>query len=211
MEYRGFGMLKKYFHDQNFAALLFDFDGTIADTMPAHLEAWNQVLSVHKLTLSKEQHLAWAGRPTREIVRLLNELHLTNMSYEVISKTKELHYMRSLAEIKEIVPVADIIRHYHGQLPMAVVSGSRHRPVDTTLEHLNLTQYFDAVVCAEDYTVGKPAPDCFLQAAKLLKVKSEHCLVFEDGELGIQAAKAAGMAYLRVSESSPSGHEIRKL
>jgi len=204
-------MLKKYLDRDSFAALLFDFDGTLADTMGAHLEAWNQALRVHNLSLSREQHLAWAGRPTREIVKLLNELHLTNMTYEEIAKLKEAHYLDSLGEVKEIVPVADIVRHYHGRIPMAVVTGSRRKWVEVTMKQLGLTKYFDALVCAEDYVNGKPAPDCFLKAAQLLKVPPENCLVFEDGELGIQGAKSAGMVCLRVTENSQAGHQIGKV
>jgi beta-phosphoglucomutase family hydrolase len=194
-------MLKRYFSNQNFAALLFDFDGTIADTMPSHFEAWNKALGLYNLTLSREQHLSWAGRPTREIVKLINELYLKDMSYEEIAKAKEIHYMQSLSSIKEVVPVVEIIRHYHGKLPMAVVSGSRHKPVETTLDHLGLKKYFDALVCAEDYVNGKPAPDCFLMAASLLNVEPKNCLVFEDAELGIQAGRAAGMTCLRVNQN----------
>lgn len=192
-------MLKRFFNDRNFAALLFDFDGTIADTMPSHFEAWSQVLNPHNVKFTREQHIAWAGRPTREIVRMLNELHLTNMSYEEISKTKEFHYLQALSSIKEIVSVVEIIRHFHGKLPMAVVSGSRHKPVESTMQHLGLTKYFDAIVCAEDYVHGKPAPDCFLKAAEILKVNPKDCLVFEDAELGIQAGHAAGMTCIRVT------------
>lgn len=204
-------MLNRYFGKKTFEALLFDFDGTVADTMAAHLESWNQALSVHNLKLSREQHLAWAGRPTREIVKLLNELHMTDMSYDDVAKAKETHYGNSLTQVREIVPVVEIIRHYHQKLPMAVVSGSRHKPVETTLKHLGLTKYFDAVVCAEDYENGKPEPDCFLKAATLLQVDAKNCLVFEDAELGIQAARAAGMMCLRVSEKAVAGHDIIKI
>jgi beta-phosphoglucomutase family hydrolase len=204
-------MLDRFFSNKSFAALLFDFDGTIADTMSAHFASWNHALSFHNLQLTHEQHLTWAGRPTREIVRLLNELHLTNMTYEEVSKAKESHYLLSLDNVKEVVPVVEIIRHYRDQLPMAVVSGSRHKAVDVALDKLGLTEYFDAVVCAEDYVHGKPNPDCFLKAAALLKVAPEHCLVFEDAELGIQGAKAAGMLCVRVSENGQSGHELSKV
>jgi beta-phosphoglucomutase family hydrolase len=200
-------MLKKYLEHESFAGLLFDFDGTLADTMGAHLDSWNKALKIYDLTLSREQHLAWAGRPTREIVQLLNELHVTNMTYEAIAKEKEKHYLSSLGHVKEIVPVAEIVRHYHRRIPMAIVTGSRRKWVELTMKQLALTPYFDTLVCAEDYVNGKPAPDCFLKAAQLLNVAPENCLVFEDGELGIQAAKAAKMVCLRVTET----HQINKV
>ena len=197
-------MLKKYFVDRDFKALLFDFDGTIADTMGAHLNAWNKGLAVYNLTLSREQHLAWAGRPTRMIVQLLNEMHKVEIPTDRFLMDKEVSYFSSLHEVKEIVSVVEIIKHYHKVLPMVVVTGSRRKAVEKTLAHLGLTEYFDHLVCAEDYAHGKPAPDCFLLAAANLKVAPKDCLVFEDAQLGIEAANAAGMACLKVDEK----HEL---
>ncbi|MDG0815153.1 HAD family hydrolase [Bdellovibrio svalbardensis] len=193
-------MLNKYYPSREFKALLFDFDGTVADTMGVHLAAWNHGLSIYNLTLSREQHLAWAGRPTRMIVQMLNELHKVDIPVDEFLKAKEVNYFASVHEVKEIVSVVEIIKHYHGKIPMAIVTGSRHKPVETTLSHLGLTKYFDHLVCAEDYVHGKPAPDCFLRAAELLNVRPEDCLVFEDAALGIEAAKNAGMACLKVDD-----------
>lgn len=201
-------MLKKFFPERDFAAFLFDFDGTIADTMSVHRDAWNKALGVYGLSLTLEQHLGWAGTPTRGIVKLLNELHGVELPVDEILKNKEVHYYGSLSGVKEIIPVVDIIRASHGKIPMAVVSGSRRKPVETTLAHLQLTKYFDVLVCAEDYANGKPAPDCFLRAASLLKTKAEDCLVFEDAILGIKAAHAAGMQCLRVEEHHELGHDL---
>lgn len=201
-------MIKTFFPDRDFGAFLFDFDGTIADTMPAHRVAWNKALDVYGLTLTLEQHQGWAGRPTKEIVKLLSELHKIELPVDEIMKVKEVHYMGSLPEVKGIIPVVDLIKASYGKIPMAIVSGSRRKPVETTLKHLQLETYFDVLVCAEDYVHGKPAPDCFLKAAQLLKVKAEDCLVFEDGILGIESAHAAGMPCLRVSENAELGHEL---
>lgn len=192
-------MLKRYFADRDFKALLFDFDGTVADTMPAHLNAWNKALAVYGLTLSREQHLAWAGRPTKMIVQMLNEIHGTSIAADEFVARKEKDYFEVLGDVRAITPIVDIIKFYSGKIPMAIVSGSRHVPVERTLAHLQLARYFDELICAEDYTHGKPAPDCFLIAAERLHVPAHDCLVFEDGELGIQSAHAAGMSCLRIS------------
>lgn len=194
-------MLKKYFPAHDFKALLFDFDGTVADTMAAHLKAWNIGLANYGLTLSKEQHMAWAGRPTRTIVQLINEMHKIEISIEEFLKQKELNFFSSLHEVKEINSVVEIIKHYHGTLPMAVVTGSRRAAVEKILSHLGLTNYFDHLVCAEDYTHGKPAPDCFLLGASLIGVASNECLAFEDAPLGIESAKSAGMNCLYIDEN----------
>jgi HAD superfamily hydrolase (TIGR01509 family) len=193
-------MLKRFFPKREFKALLFDFDGTVADTMPAHLDAWNRALKIYDLSLSQEQHLEWAGRPTRQIVELLNIKHGAAIVPDDFLKAKERDYFASIKTVREIKSVVEIIKHYKGKIPMAIVSGSRRKPVETTLAHLKLGPYFDTLVCAEDYANGKPAPDCFLIAAKRLNVAPEECLVFEDGQLGIEAAHAAGMACMKVTD-----------
>lgn len=203
-------MIKNFFPDRDFKAFLFDFDGTVADTMPGHLAAWNHALKDYDLTLTKEQHHGWAGRPTREIVRLLSELHQVELSIDDILKNKEEHYFKSLPEVKAIVPVVEIIEAAHGQIPMAIVSGSRRKAVEATLEILKMRHYFNPLVCAEDYVHGKPAPDCFLKAAEILKVKPEDCLVFEDGILGIESAIKAGMEYLKIEAHDEGVHKISR-
>jgi HAD superfamily hydrolase (TIGR01509 family) len=85
-----------------------------------------------------------------------------------------------------------------GQKPLAVASGGHRRIVMTTLRGLGIAELFQAVVCAEDYINGKPAPDPFLEAARRLGVPPEQCLVFEDTSIGIAAAEAAGMKWVRV-------------
>lgn len=201
-------MVQRFFPNRHFAAFLFDFDGTVADTMPAHLDAWNKALSVYGLTLSQEQHQEWAGRPTKEILKLLGQNHGLELPAESFLKEKEIHYFKSLNQVKGIPAVVEIIKASHGKIPMAVVSGSRRHPIETTLKMLNMSHYFDLIVAAEDYVRGKPAPDCFLQAAKAFHVRPEDCLVFEDANLGIEAAHAANMACLRVVPHNELGHEL---
>ena len=168
--------------------------------MGAHLDAWNKSLAVYNLTLSREQHQAWAGRPTRMIVQLLNEMHKIEIPTDEFLKDKEVHFFNNLSNVKEIPTVVEIIKFYHGKVPMAVVTGSRRKPVTTIMEHLGLTSYFDLLVCAEDYVNGKPAPDCFLKAANDLGVDPRECLAFEDAVLGIQSAHNAGMVCMRIAD-----------
>jgi HAD superfamily hydrolase (TIGR01509 family) len=203
-------MVTQFFPDRDFKAYLFDFDGTVADTMPGHLAAWNHALSSYDLTLTKDQHHGWAGRPTREIVRLLSELHQKELSVDEILKNKEDHYFQNLHELKGIVPVMEIIEAAYGRIPMAIVSGSRRKAVETTLELLKMQHYFNPLICAEDYTHGKPAPECFLKAAQILNVQPQECLVFEDGILGIQAALSAGMECLKIEVHDDGGHKVSR-
>lgn len=201
-------MVETFFPDREFKAYLFDFDGTIADTMGVHFVAWNKALETYGVSLTRDQHLGWAGRPTREIVKLLSDLHEVELSPDEISKAKEIHYTGTIGGVKAIVPVVDIIKAADGKVPMAIVSGSRRKQVETTLRHLQLEKYFDVLVCAEDYKNGKPDPDCFLMAAEALRAEPKDCLVFEDGELGIESARRAGMECLRVSETADANHAL---
>lgn len=201
-------MVNTLFPNREFKAYLFDFDGTVADTMPTHFAAWNHALALYGLTLKLEQHKGWAGRPTKEIVQLLSDLHGRPLPTDEILLNKEKYYLSSGASVKAIVPVMDIVKAAHGKKPMAIVSGSRRKAVESTLKALNLSHYFDVLVCAEDYVRGKPAPDCFLQAAEFFKVAPEDCLVFEDGILGIEAAHAAGMECVRVDEAAPTANGV---
>jgi beta-phosphoglucomutase family hydrolase len=201
-------MVQNFYPERGFKAYLFDFDGTVADTMPGHFDAWAQTLKAYDLTFTREQHQAWAGRPTQEIVRLLSELHKVDLPMDEILKAKEVHYSKSVHLTKAIVPVVEIIEAAYGKIPMAIVSGSRRYAVESTLKLLKMDQYFDVLICAEDYVHGKPAPDCFLKAAEYFKVAPTDCLVFEDALLGIQAAQAAGMEYLKIEVHKEGGHRI---
>lgn len=204
-------MVDKYFPNRIFKAFLFDFDGTVADTMPLHLRAWNDALKVYGLTLSLEQHHQWAGRPTRQILEMLGQIHGKNLPYDEFAVQKESHYFKDIPTVQGIVPVVDIVRASFGKIPMAIVSGSRRKAIQATMQHLKLSDYFSEIVSSEDYVNGKPAPDCFLIAAKRLEVPPEDCLVFEDASLGIEAARAAGMSCLKVRMEDGLGHIIESV
>ena len=182
----------------DFRAYLFDCDGTIADSMPLHYTAWTQSLAEWNCAFEEELFYAWGGRPVSEIIAALNAKHGLDMPVDALAKRKEKLYLDLLPELKAIPEVVEHIHAQHGRLPLAVVSGSRRSSVVSSLTTLGLLDKFDLLVCAEDYGRGKPAPDCFLTAAERLGVPAQSCLVFEDTEMGVQAATAAGMASVRV-------------
>jgi beta-phosphoglucomutase family hydrolase len=182
----------------SFRAYLFDCDGTIVDSMPLHYRAWKNALSEWNCPFEEELFYSWGGRPVTEIIAALNQSHGLNMPINVVAKRKENLYYDLVHELKAIPEVVEHIEARHGQIPLAVVSGSRRNSVVHSLTALGLLDKFDVLVCAEDYARGKPAPDCFLTAASHLGVAPKDCLVFEDTEMGIEAATAAGMASVRV-------------
>ena len=181
-----------------FRAYLFDCDGTIVDSMPLHYVAWKQALTEWNCAFEEKLFYAWGGRPVTDILTSLNEMNGLQMPIEQVAKRKESLYYDQLADLKLIPEVVAHIDDKHGEIPFAVVSGSRRNSVEGALNLFNLLGKFDTLVCAEDYTNGKPAPDGFLLAAERLGVEPRHCLVFEDTEMGIQAATAAGMASVLV-------------
>ena len=182
----------------SFRAYLFDCDGTLADSMPLHYIAWKKTLAEWKGAYPEELFYSWGGRPVREIISRLNEMQGLQMPVEAVAERKEARYLELLPELKPIPEVVEIVERNFGRIPMAVVSGSRRDSVVGSLTAIHLLDKFDTIVSAEDYTNGKPAPDGFLLAAQRLGVPTTECLVFEDTDLGIQAATAAGMASVLV-------------
>jgi beta-phosphoglucomutase family hydrolase len=182
----------------SFRAYLFDCDGTIADSMPLHYLAWKKALGELNCEFEEEVFYAWGGMPVAEIISTLNARHGLTMPVEMVSRRKESLYYELLPQLKAVPEVLEHIESEHGRTPFAVVSGSTRESVTASLVSLNLLDRFDALVCAGDYTKSKPDPEAFLLAAARLGVAPEACLVFEDTEMGIQAARAAGMASVRV-------------
>jgi HAD superfamily hydrolase (TIGR01509 family) len=184
--------------DGAFKAYLFDCDGTIADSMPLHYSAWSTILNEWGCTFPEETFYAWGGIPIREILETLNKQQGLDMPIDEIAKRKEAMYFELLHELKAVPEVLEHILETHGKIPFAVVSGSARESVVKSLEALGILDRFDVLVCAGDYARAKPAPDPFLLAAEKLGVKPEDCLVFEDTDLGIDSATAAGMASVRI-------------
>ena len=182
----------------NFKAYLFDCDGTIADSMPLHYKAWKHILDQQGCPFPEEQFYAWGGRPIREILDTLNRLHGLDMPIDEVAATKEEHYYSVISELEAVPEVLEHIHEAHGRVPFAVVSGSTRESVVRSLETLGLLDRFDTLVCAGDYTRSKPDPEPFLLAAERLGIAPADCLVFEDTDMGIDAAKAAGMGWVRV-------------
>jgi HAD superfamily hydrolase (TIGR01509 family) len=181
-----------------FSAYLFDCDGTIADSMPLHYVAWKKALGEWNCEFDEELFYAWGGRPTGEIISTLNQRHGLTMPVENVARRKEEFYFEMLPELKAVPEVLEHIEAQHGRIPFAVVSGSDRESVTASLQMLKLLDRFNTLVCAGEYTKSKPDPEAFLLAASKLGVAPTDCLVFEDTEMGIQAATAAGMASVKV-------------
>ncbi len=177
-------------------ALIFDCDGTLADTMPVHYRAWTAMLAEHGLVLSEEQFYGTAGMPSAAIiVRLAHEQGVTLEpgAAEAMSLDKEHRYVALIDEVHAIAEVLAVAEHYRGVLPLAVASGGDRWVVERTLRTIGVFEWMDAMVGAEDTERHKPEPDVFLEAARRLGVAPTACTVFEDSDLGLQAGRRAGM------------------
>ncbi len=181
-----------------FRALIFDCDGTLADTMPGHFAAWVAALRAGGGDITEERFYQNAGVTSAAIIEALNKDFGYGLDVPNTVEAKEKMYVEGLHEIEEIKAVADIARAHAGQVPMAVASGGLRSVVHATLDAIGLRPLFNAVVTAEDVTHGKPAPDIFLRAAALLGVAPADCIVYEDGDPGIAAARAAEMRVIDV-------------
>ena len=182
----------------DFRAYLFDMDGTIADSMPLHYIAWQQALGEWGCEFPENIFYAWGGLPVTEIIANLNREQNLAMPVDTVAHRKESLYYELLPKLTAVPEVLHQIEADHGRIPFAVVSGSTRESVTASLEALGLTDKFDVLVCAGDYSRAKPDPEPFLLAAQKLGVSPEHCLVFEDTEMGIQAATAAGMQSVKI-------------
>jgi HAD superfamily hydrolase (TIGR01509 family) len=185
----------------DFKAYLFDCDGTIADSMPLHYIAWDRALREYGCTsFTEELFYAWGGMPVGAVVEELNCRDGLSIPIEEFAHRKESLYYDLIHQLQPVPEVLEQIHLQHGKIPFAVVSGSTRESVVRSLETLGLLDLFDTLVCAGEYARSKPAPDPFLLAASRLGVDPKHCLVFEDADIGIQAATAAGMASVRIAQ-----------
>jgi beta-phosphoglucomutase-like phosphatase (HAD superfamily) len=182
----------------DFRAYLFDCDGTIADSMPLHYLAWRQVLEPWACDFPEDLFYGWGGRPVVEIIADLNAGQGLAMPVATVADQQERLFRELLPRVTAVPEALEHIEDGHGRLPLAVVSGSTRDSVTASLTTLGLLDRFDVLVCAGEYERAKPDPEAYLTAARLLGVAAGDCVVFEDTDMGIQAATAAGMASVRI-------------
>jgi HAD superfamily hydrolase (TIGR01509 family) len=205
--------------------LIFDCDGTLADTMPAHYQAWLEVLRPHGIDFPEDRFYAMGGMPTDKIVvELCGEAGKsliwepskgsqtlprryaagkagglpTRIDVGALVRAKALAFERKIGEVRPIEKVVNVARAQRGKGPMAVASGGQRHMVEKTLAQIGVLDWFSVVVTAEDTHQHKPAPDVFLEAARRLGVEPAACTVYEDTDLGLEAARRAGMRWVDV-------------
>lgn len=173
--------------------LIFDCDGTLADTMPLHWRAWQMVTRRHGLYFPEDRFYAFGGVPSRDILKQLAAEQGRSLDHIAVAHEKEEAYLQTLSQIKPVHAVVEIARAHWGKIPMAVASGGTQQIINQVLEHLKIRHWFDAIVTSEMVKHQKPAPDIFLEAARRIGVPPQFCRAYEDTDIGLRAIRAAGM------------------
>lgn len=184
--------------DQNYTGLVFDLDGTLADTMPTHFIAWSRTLRAHGLYFPEDRFYALGGVPAPVIVDRLAREQGKAADAEAIAEEKETLFLELLGEVRPVAPVRAIADAYRGRLPMGVATGSLTWVAEKILRGMEIRDWFQAVVGADQVENPKPAPDVYQRAARKIGAAPEKCHAFEDTELGMESARNAGMAVVNI-------------
>ena len=180
--------------------LIFDCDGTLADTMPLHWHAWQMITQRHNLHFPEDRFYSLGGVPSRDILKMLAEEQGRPLDHIAVAHEKEDAYLPLMAQVEPIHAVVEIAKANFGKIPMAVASGGTQPIICDVLEHLKIRHLFKAVVTSEMVKNQKPAPDIFLEAARRIGVDPKFCRGYEDTDLGMQAIRSAGMDAVDVRE-----------
>jgi beta-phosphoglucomutase family hydrolase len=180
--------------------LIFDCDGTLADTMPMHWRAWQVVTSKYNLNFPEDRFYSLGGVPSPHILKMLSEEQGVPLDPVEAGHEKENAYLPYLSTIQPVYAVVEIAKENYGKVPMAVASGGTQKIITQVLEQLKIRHLFKAVVTCEMVKRQKPAPDIFLEAARQIGVEPQFCRAYEDTDLGLQAIRAAGMEAVDVRE-----------
>jgi len=180
--------------------IIFDCDGTLADTMPLHWQAWQVIAERHRFHFPEDRFYSLGGVPSRDILKML-QTRTASLDQSLRGRAgKEEAYLPFLPQVKPIEVVVEVAREQHGKIPLAVASGGNKPIIEMVLTHLGIRELFNAVVTSEDVTQQKPAPDIFLEAARRIGVPPKYCRAYEDTDLGMDAIRAAGMEAIDVRE-----------
>jgi len=186
-------------------AILFDHDGTIVDSEKVHFELWKEVLQHYDVLLSYEEYTnQYAGIPTTSNAVTIIDNHEIGINPSELVLAKDIATTQYLS--KQAFPLMggalDSVRFFYEQgFKIAIVTGAGREGVDVTLTNHQIRQYVSTVVSGDDVANSKPAPDCYLLAAKRLGLHPSECLAVEDTYHGSVAAISANIPCIGVSKS----------
>jgi HAD superfamily hydrolase (TIGR01509 family) len=185
---------------RRYAGYIFDCDGTLADTMPLHHRAWRQALAAAgaEFEFTWDLFVSRAGMSLERTVAELSEQFSIALDASQVSTQHRAIYHRLEVEVRAVPGVLEFAREVATFAPVSVASGSIRLHVQRSLTLIGAGDLFPVIITPEDVTHGKPDPEMFLLAAERMGVPPGECLVLEDGALGIEGARRAGMDYALV-------------
>ncbi|XKM43667.1 HAD family hydrolase (plasmid) [Rhizobium ruizarguesonis] len=181
-----------------FKAIIFDCDGTLVDTASLHFEAFKHALALQGKSLDKSWYLSRTGLSAGKLLQAFERSFACHVDVDMTIRDSEAAYTASVENVCEFSDVADVARLYSKQIPTAVASGGQRISVTRTLTASGLIAVFDHVITIDDVEEGKPSPALFLEAASRLTTAPRDCLVFEDTDEGVEAARRAEMQCIDV-------------
>jgi HAD superfamily hydrolase (TIGR01509 family) len=192
-------------------ALVFDLDGTLANTEMLHFKAWREALlqnGVAEFTL--DHFLRYVGTSNEKVASDFIESDGIKKSQKELITQKQTIYMDLVPEVELCIGVKDILDRFQGQMSLAVASSSHEKEVRAILEIHSLSSYFPVVLGGDMVQERKPHPEIYLKAQSLLAMKPEECVAFEDSGPGLNAAKNAGMKAIAVPNEFTQGHDFSR-
>ena len=181
-------------------ALIFDLDDVLIKSMRAHAKAYQKVLAEFGINVTVEQYLQYTGSTGKDILQKISKQRAKDLDVEQIHKRKKEIFPDFAGEIVRIEGTIALVKALKGKLRMALATSSSRASLAVTLSRISdITDCFEVIITGEDVEKGKPDPEVFLKAAETLGVEPEECLVFEDSDVGIEAAEKAGMKAIKVS------------
>ena len=192
--------------------VIFDMDGVIVDSEPAHIEAEKQIMMQHGVKLSTEDLRSYTGTTAEfEFTDLISKHHLRTTPEQLIREKDVILFELLERETKPTKGVIALIKGLRQDgFKLGIASSGRGKLVSYFLKKLNIEHLFDTVVCAEDITYSKPHPEIFLKAAERLREKPENCIVIDDSKLGVEAAKRAGMKCIGFRNPKSGNQDLSK-
>lgn len=187
---------------EQYQGLIFDLDGTLIDTMSAHANAWIEVGEHFGYPFDPQIMYQLTGASVYRIAStMMSQVGMPQSALEDVVKKKIEVGLRYVLQQATLLPAIEIVKQLYGRLPLAIGTGGQRVIVEQVLDKFELKKYFDVIICADDVSQHKPDPETFLRCAQGIDILPNHVLVFEDGDLGIQAAQSAGMDVFDVRDT----------
>lgn len=187
-------------------AIIFDMDGVVVDSEPVHERAFREIFEAMGYAKTHGMDFqTYYGRSDRSLWVDFVAKHHPPQPIEELIAWKQRRFIELLKETQPMFDAVEgLLEKLSRRFQLAIASGSNHRVIDEVLAMRDLRRFFPIVVSVQDVPRGKPAPDVFLRTAALLGVPPAACCVIEDAEAGVEAALAAGMRVIAITNSLPA-------